>query len=215
MKLSFVINIFIALNLLPLLGLAGQWFMFRMARVPLTAIKVFYGPTLITWSFQGTPLSIGCLPLGACISYNVPCFIRRPLPMRLAIILSGPAFLFLIAIALLGFSSSVHHFLAGPGQLLSGTLHPATTARNHIAHLFTAYSTNFLTFAGIIAAKFTTYSLLPFGGVATVQCVLQFFDPACERKAANTYFMLSALTGMAIAISWIFALVLYALAVNG
>jgi hypothetical protein len=210
MKTPFIATALLLLISLPLLGTAAQWVGFRLARVQINSVTVFYGAPLTTFSLFGDAIAIGYIPTGSSIAFDIPQFSSRPLPVRLAVILSSSAALFLLAAALLGFSSSWHHFVSGFSQLLGGALRPRTTALGLIAQLQVVFSTSFTTTAGIVASKLTAFSLLPLGGMATAECIRQLLGPFGTHSAVTVFFTLSGLSAIVLGLCWAVAIVLYA-----
>jgi hypothetical protein len=116
-KTTFLLSVILLLVGLPLLGLSAQWAALRLARVTVNTVTVFCGSPVTSFPLLGATVVIGYIPTGESVDFDISMFRSKPLPVRLAVILSGPAALLIVAIAFLGFTPALHHFGSGFFQL--------------------------------------------------------------------------------------------------
>ena len=144
-----------------------------MAQVRVSAFRLFAGASVVSVMWGGTAFELGWVPVGTSVLYDVPTFWLRPLWMRVAVMLAGPLALLPCAVGLLGPPVAWHQFLAGLGQLPLGAWHPLSVAPDLIARLHAEFLTSVPAAAGMLAAKLAALELLPLGGVATAQTILE------------------------------------------
>ncbi|MFZ4765833.1 MAG: site-2 protease family protein [Roseimicrobium sp.] len=209
MNASFLPFVFVLVIGLPLLGTAAQWAALRFARVPVTSVSVFNGSPITTFTIFGTTITIGCIPTGSSVAFDIPVFRSRSLLTRLAVILSGPAALLVFAVVLLSLPQALSHFISGFFQLVVGAIHPRTTAIEFITRLHTVFSSSASTASGIIAAKLAALALLPLGGMAAAESVRQFLGSFGEHGVVTAFLTISALVAILLSILWLLAIFFY------
>ena len=208
--IGFLIFVVLLLAGLPLLGTLAQWIAFRLARVSVTSVSVFYGTPIARFQLHGTNLAVGYIPTGSSIAYDIPAFRSRALLSRLLVILSGPVALLLFAAVFLGLPRALGHFTSGFSQLVVGALNPRTTALGFITQLHGEFSASVPAASGIIAAKLAAFAFLPLGGMAAAEIIRQILGPYAEQNAMTAFSTISAVVAILMAILWAAAIVSFA-----
>ena len=211
MNVAFLALTFLLFTGLCVLGSAVHWVACRLSRIPVHTITVFNGRPIATMSLGPTTIAFGYIPIGTSVTFDVPQFRSRPLAVRLAVLVSGPVALVLLAFVLLGWSNAMHHFLGGFTELYLGALRPRTTALDLIGRLHAIFSSSTLAVFGVLAAKLAACSFLPIGSVTAAQLLQEVFRSYEQGSWGARFAMVSALGTILLNILWVLAGVLYAL----
>ena len=174
MKLAFVLQAYLIWLGWCVLASAAHVLTLRLAQVRVLACRLFNGRSVAGFRMGGISFELGWVPVGTSVTFDVPTFWLRPMWMRVGVTLAGPLALLLCAVTLLGPRAAWHQFLAGFVQLPLGALHPLSAAPELIARSHAVFLTSVPAAAGILAAKLAALELLPLGGVATAQMLLEF-----------------------------------------
>ncbi len=198
------------------LHLAGVWLASRALGVAVRRVQLGIGPTPLRGKVGEVTLALG-VPLGSYVQFarddvegpddpdaELPpdALERAPLAKRLAITLAGPLAMAVVPIVGLGPIDGARSIARGVPQVVLGTLSPLGTAQEL---LDAAAALPFLTLAPVLAAKLVAFNLLPIPGTSlwtTLRGLLGF------RSGRGC---LGALGSLAIATSWIVALVAWSL----
>lgn len=180
----------------------------------MTTVTIFYGSPVAKFVLLGTTVQIGYIPIGTGVGFDVPSFDRKFLPVRLAVILSAPIALLILAGLFLGFAPAVQQFMSGFAQLTSGALHPRTTALNFIERLHAVSSHSVPAACGVVAAKLTVCSLFSVAALAAGSCFKQLFSISDEHGAISLLHAAGFVTVTLLTILWTIALLRYGLSGN-
>lgn len=203
------------------LHLAGVWLASRALGVAVRRVQLGIGPTPLRGKIGDVTLALG-VPLGSYVQFArdevegsaVPgagdpdaelppdALERAPVAKRLAITLAGPLAMAVVPIVGLGPIEGARSIARGVPQVVLGTLSPLGTAQEL---LDAAAALPFLTLTAVLAAKLVAFNALPFPGTGlwtTLRGILGF------RSGRGC---LGALGSLAIATSWIVALVAWSL----
>lgn len=208
--MGFLLVLLLVFNGLSAISLLVQWIGLRCARISDESVTLFFGPTVTSFSLLGTPISIGCIPTGGSIKFDMEDFKSRSLGLRIALRLSGLAVLFLISAILLGFDAASHHTVAGSAQLIFGALHPRDVGVALIDRLWEISRAAPQIFIGVVATKMVTISLFPVGPSTMTQCLLEFSDREKLGKGLEIYAVISALALYLFYGAWLVAAILFA-----
>lgn len=165
----FVIYCLVLLYSVHLVHLGGLILGAVLARVPIRAVSVGFGPLIGKYGV----LEFRLLPLGGSVTLKntqheglpteraADAFDQQPRLVQVAIILAGPSMLIGMSM-LVGGVENWHAFLRGFGQFISATCSPLSTAQDLIKS-GSAYleSNGPLAGWGILSAKFAAFNLLP------------------------------------------------------
>ncbi len=199
---------FVAISL-SLFHLSAQWVGLRCTQTSVKVVTIFYGKPIVSFPLLGTTFVIGWIPTGCGMAYDIERFARLPLWGRLTVLLSGPTALFLLAVLILRYESALHHFVSAFFQIVSGALHPRTVAIELLTRLDAIFSSSILALFGVLAAKLSAISLLPFGTGAGTSCLRELLVRHTERpwfevtQAAAIILMFAAFG------AWVFACSIY------
>ncbi|MEZ0274613.1 MAG: site-2 protease family protein [Roseimicrobium sp.] len=198
-------------NVLAALCSVVFWMLARAKGFPISQVQFLYGPCLRLLQISGTKFTLGIIPYGSSVLYDIVQFRQQPLLWRCAVVLSGPGLLILFALSTLGAEAAWSHFLSGFQELLTGPLHPLTTAQHLIAELHHIFDQSLLQMAGVIAAKIAAFSLIPGLGPAFVQILREIIGrDENEDRTLNTILTVHVLILFVISLLWAYSIVHYA-----
>jgi membrane-associated protease RseP (regulator of RpoE activity) len=176
-------------------------------RVPVEKVIIFYGKPLATMKTPLCPIVIGCLPYGGSVAFDVNDFDKRSLFVRWMVVLSGPLAMLLFAAVLLKGSVAISEFGSGFFQIVSGTIEPLQRGTPLAGAFFGRASESLVVGAGLLAAKFAAFNLLPIPPLAGGRLLTEL--PGVGRKVSMSqwFTLLGAALSFVIMGCWLVALV--------
>ncbi len=209
MKLSFLLATLAVGNGLNIVATVGSFLSIRKLRIKVEEIGLFLGKSVVITCW-GQKFRIGCIPTGTSVKYDVEDFRSRTTVERVGAYLSGPLVLAMIALAILGPTQALHHFSSGFRQLPMGALHPVSIGQALIADGQKIYLSSVWMWMGILAAKGTAASFIPFASINAGQLVQELFRLYDERGLGSWIVTVSALLNIGMFTLWAFAMIRYA-----
>lgn len=209
---------FVGLFYLTLLGytLAGallQRLAAKAGGVTITEIRIFFGKSILKFTWRGTPVTVGCLPFGTFYRYDPEQFATRPLWARLLPDLVPLVAFLLPAGILLGIDVLIPEVLAGFRQVLMGAISPHGQAQQFLSKLAELYASNPGTAIGIVGAKNMCVAYLPIVGPQFQSLLTQLVHPLPRDENSRWAILeiVSALLAFGMMVLWGVALLLYLL----
>lgn len=81
--MSLIINAFVHLTVIWLIGSIGQAAFLALIRVPVTKVQLFLGNTPLRVKAGGCEVALGWIPFGSSVAYDPDGFFRKPISIRL------------------------------------------------------------------------------------------------------------------------------------
>lgn len=209
--MPFLPFVILSLLLLALIPHLLQCPFLLLARVRIEEIVIFYGKPLATLRLGTTLVKLGWIPGGFSTKYDVDEFARRPLPLRVALILIPPLLILATGFALLGPDRGWHQLLTGFRQYFEGPLHPQAVGGPLVAKLDALYRSSPLDALGVLAMKLAALALLPFGPTAGM-AVMEFIPRhRRENRGPQMFLIAGTLLVLLCNLVWAALLVIHAL----
>lgn len=135
---------------------------FIIFNIQIKTVQLGYGKPLLKIKPGAFEIEIGWIP-GGGVSYEGEQFKQRSIFIRWFIMIVGPLAIFISSAMFLTISDSFNEFIRGYSQLFNLVFHPVNYGQNLFASLGKFLNeNNYLISYGVIAAKVTTFNLIPF-----------------------------------------------------
>ncbi|MDR3504357.1 MAG: site-2 protease family protein [Legionella sp.] len=199
-----IIFLFIATSL----HLFGCTIAFLLMGIKVNEIKLFMGKTILKINWKIATVSIGWLPTGGNVSYDVEQFQRKNLFTRLFIDISGPLFVMISAVVFIKFSLASTNFFNGFNQIIAGALSPFHNGSNLVSNYITLLDRqNYIVAYGILATKITSFNMLPIPSLNGGHILFDIFSPIINEKVKLILMNIGFVFLLLFSISWSIAVI--------
>lgn len=202
--MTLILTILVYLTLFWILGAFSQVVWLSALRVKITGVKLFYGQTPVKFSVGGCPVSIGWIPMGSTVSFDPIDLQQRSWSVRILGHLISTFVGLGVALLLLGYQGTWHHFLSGFQQIAEGAWEPIARAGDHLTRWQQVVDASPVKAFGILAAKGAALSLFPMGG-GVISQMLGDVGSSTGKESLEKLAVFNAIAGIMIIALWAFA----------
>ncbi len=182
-KMINVIIVILFLFIATSFHLCGHTIACLLTGIKINKIQFFYGREIVKLNCKVSTISIGWLPTGGSVSYDIEQFQKENLLIRLFILLCGPLFLLISAAIFLKYDLALTYFFRGFFQLVDGSLSPIQKGSYLVSKFFNLLDNqNYIIAYGIFATKIATVNLFPLPPLNGGNIVLEIFSPLLDLK---------------------------------
>ena len=164
--------------------LCGHTIACLLTGIKINKIQFFYGKEIFKLNWKITTISIGWLPTGGSVSYDIEQFQKENLFIRLFILLCGPLFLLISAAIFIKYDLASAYFFRGFFQVVDGSLSPIQKGSYLVSNYFKLLdSQSYIMAYGIFATKMASVNLLPIPPLNGGNIILEIFSHFLNLKA--------------------------------
>lgn len=176
-------------------------------RIPVTEFGLGCGPKLFQFYCRSCRFSLGALPFGGFVAFDVEALQRRSLLQRLFAAGFGSLATILAGLLILGINLGFHHLVGAFTSLISGALDPLGTGRELVDRFADLSAVSFLNALGVFFMVSSAHNLLPARIVTGGRLVAEICRSWFPASIANVCDIVTIISFYLLAISWAVAII--------
>lgn len=200
--------IIIFLVIATIFHLFGHTIACLLSGIRINKIQFFYGNEILKLNWKITTVSVGWLPTGGSVSYDIGQFRKANLFTRLFVILLGPLFVLISAAIFIKYDLALTNFLDGFPQIVAGSLSPFQKGHHLVSNYFRLLSnSNYSIAYSILASKIASFNLLPIPSLNGGNVLLEILSPFLNEKHKMIFANSGFVFGLLLSIEWLIIII--------
>jgi hypothetical protein len=132
-----------------------------LIRIPVTEFGMGYGRKLLQFRHRSCRFSLGALPTGGFVAFDLEALNSRSLLQRLFVVGFGSLATILSGLLILGINLGLHYFGNAFTSIISGALDPLGTGKELVQRFADLSDVSFVKSLGVFFMVASAYNLIP------------------------------------------------------